>query len=301
MRKALVAACATASLAVLPAVPATPAAAASPYCDETAQNTSILFYKRGSGEAGTATLSAGHYRYTGALRLPAGYTHAAASRDSLLLYNADTGAGETGTFTEGRYRRVQTYDNFSTGWTHLEASGDSVIAYNSATGHGGTGTLTDGRFQQVRTYDNFSKGWAFMAASCDTLVATTARKGSTEFPKSNVGYGRLQDGVYTHVGNRDGDVFLGTLVATEDSVMGMARNGSELRYHVARAADGRVGSFRATGTSGVWNTVGRTADSLFFYKTDGTAWISTLTGGRYRNVGPLNNVSSGWSIIEGGV
>ncbi|MGW7460309.1 hypothetical protein [Streptomyces sp. NPDC054797] len=54
-------------------------------------------------------------------------------------------------------------------------------------------------------------------------------------------------------------------------------------------------------TSILWDTVGRTADSLFFYKNDGTAWISKLSGGDYANVGPLKDVSSGWSIIEGGV
>ncbi|UQX03921.1 hypothetical protein [Streptomyces sp. RerS4] len=300
MRKSLVVAVATSALAVVLAAPTTPAIA-SPYCDQTTPNTSLFFYKSGSGEAGTGTLSAGRWTYTGAQRLPAGYTHAAASRDSLLLYNAGTGAGESGTFTGGRYQRVQTYDNFSTGWTHLEASGDSVIAYNSATGHGGTGTLKNGRYQQVRSYDNFSKGWAFMAASCDTLVATTSRRGSVEFPESNVGFGMLQGGEYKHVANRDRDVFLGTLVATKDSVMGMAKTDSQLRYRVTTATNGRVGEFRETGTSGLWNTVGRTADSLFFYKTDGTAWTSTLTGGVYRNVGALDNVSSGWTLIEGGV
>ncbi|MFG2292629.1 hypothetical protein [Streptomyces sp. NPDC048603] len=301
MRKSLVAGLATATLAVTLTAPATPASA-SAFCDRTTPNTSLFFYKKSSGEAGTGTLSAGRWRYRGALSLPAGYTHAAASRDSLLLYDANTGEGESGTFTGGRYRRVQTYDNFSTGWTQLEASGDSVLAYNSATGHGGTGTLKGGRYQQVRTYDDFSTGWASMAASCDTLVATTARKGSTEFPESNVGFGTLQGGVYTNTGNRDGDVFLGTLVATRDSVMGLAKTSStQLRYQVTTASDGDVGQFEDVGTSGVWNTVGRTADSLFFYKTDGTAWISTLTNGNYRNVGPLSDVSSGWSIIEGGV
>ncbi|MEU6759591.1 hypothetical protein [Streptomyces sp. NPDC046685] len=301
MKKSLVAAVATSALAVLLAAPATPATAASQYCNDTTPNTSILFYNKDTGAAGTATLSAGSYHYTGALTLPTHYTHAAASRDSLLLYNADTGAGETGTFTAGRYTRVESFTDFSTKWSLVEASGDSVLFYNSGTGHGATGTLKNGRYQEVRQYDNFSTGWAFIAASCDTAVATTARRGSVEFPESNLGYGTLTGGVYTNVGNRDREVFLGTLVATKDSVLALSRNGSELRYRLASATNGKVGDFRETGTSGVWDVVGRTADSLFFYKNDGTAWISKLSGGDYANVGPLKDVSSGWSIIEGGV
>lgn len=298
MKKFLVAALATSAMAVLPAVPAT---AASPYCNQTTPNSSILFYNKDTGSAGTATLTAGKYRFTGNFDLPTGYTHAAASRDTLLLYDADTGAGETGTFKAGRYSRVESYDDFSTEWSLVEASGDSVIFYDAGSGHGVTGTLKNGKYREGRQYDDFSTGWAFMAASCDTLLATTARKGSAEFPKSNVGYGSLTGGVFTNVGNRDGDVFLGTLVATKDSVLGMAQNGSELRYELASAANGRVGSFHDIGTSGVWDLVGRTADSLFFYKDDGTAWISRLSGSHYTNVGPLNEVSSGWTIIEGGV
>ncbi|MEV7611767.1 hypothetical protein [Streptomyces sp. NPDC089799] len=292
---------ATATLAAVLTAPATPASA-SAFCDQTTPNTSLFFYKKSTGEAGTGTLSAGRWRYRGSLSLPAGYTHAAASRDSLLLYNANTGEGESGTFTGGRYQRVQTYDNFATGWTQLEASGDSVLAYNSGNGRGGSGTLKNGRYREVRAYDNFSTGWASMAASCDTLVATTARRGSTEFPESNVGFGTLRGGVYRNTGNRDGDVFLGTLIATRNSVMGLAKTSStQLTYKVTTAAEGDVGQFEDIGTSGVWNTVGRTADSLFFYKTDGTAWTSTLNNGTYRNVGPLSDVSPGWTIIEGGV
>ncbi|MEV6952585.1 hypothetical protein [Streptomyces sp. NPDC051183] len=301
MKKSLVAALATSATAVLLAAPAAPATAASPYCNQTAPNSSILFYNQDTGSTGTATLSAGNYQYKGGFNLPTGYTHAAASRDSMLLYNADTGAGETGTFTAGRYSRVERFDDFSTGWSIVEASGDSIIFYDADSGHGVTGTLKRGRYHEVRQYDNFSTGWAFMAASCDTLLATTARKGSSEFPKSNVGYGSLKGGVFTNVDNRDGDVFLGTLVATKDTVLGMARNGSELQYRLASATNGTVGAFRDIGTSGVWNLVGRTSDSLFFYKDDGTAWISKLSRGNYANVGPLNEVSSGWTIIEGGV
>lgn len=301
MKKSLVAAVATAAMAVLLAAPATPATAASPFCNQSTPNTSLFFYNKDTGSAGTATLAAGSYQYTGALNLPTGYTHAAASRDSLLLYNAGTGAGETGTFTAGRYSRVQSFNNFSTNWSLVEASGDSVLFYNSGNGHGITGTLQNGRYQEGRRYDNFSTGWAFIAASCDTAVATTSRRGPVEFPESNIGYGTLTGGVYTNVGNRDRDVFLGTLTATEDSVLATARTGSELRYRVASATDGTAGEFRDIGTSGVWDIVGRTADSLFFYKSDGTSWISKLSGGNYANVGPLNEVSSGWTIIEGGV
>ncbi|MEV7525726.1 hypothetical protein [Streptomyces sp. NPDC091371] len=301
MKKSLVAALTSAVVAVTLAGPATPATAASQFCEETTPNSSIFFYKKGSGDAGTGTLKAGRWRYVSNFDLPSGYTHAAASRDSLLLYNAATGEGESGTFIGGEYSRVQTYDNFSTGWTHVEAAGDSVLFYNSGNGHGGTGTLVDGEYQHVRDYDNFSTGWASIAASCDTAVTTTARKGSAQSPKSNLGYGTLDGGVFTNVGNRDGEVYLGTLVATRDSVLAMAKTGAQLQYRLTTAEDGSVGSFRKTGTSGVWDLVGRTSDSLFFYKYDGTAWTSKLSGGSYANVGPLNGVSSGWSIIEGGV
>ncbi|MCX5127894.1 hypothetical protein OG898_34090 [Streptomyces sp. NBC_00193] len=292
MKKSLVAALATSAMAVLLVAPGTPAGAASPFCNQTVPNSSIFFYNKDTGSAGTATLAAGKYRFTGNFDLPTGYTHAAASRDSLLLYNADTGEGETGTFKAGRYSRVESYDDFSTDWSQIEASGDSILFYNSGSGFGITGTLKNGRYQEGRQYDNFSTGWTSMASSCDTLLATAGR---------NFGYGSLKGGVYTNVANRDGTVLLGNVVATKDSILGLASNGSQLRYKVSTATNGQVGNFREIGTSGVWDIVGRTADSLFFYKTDGTSWISKLSGGRYANVGSLNEVSSDWSIIEGGV
>ncbi|WP_407840776.1 hypothetical protein ACE1OC_37550 [Streptomyces sp. DSM 116496] len=302
MRKSLVAALATATsaTAVLLVGPVTPATAASPYCNQTTPSTSILFYKAGSGEAGTGTLSAGRWQYKSAFNLPAGYTHAAASRDSLVLYNTNTGAGEVGTFTGGRYARTQSFDNFSTGWTFVEASGDSVIFYNGNTGHGVTGTLKNGAYRQGRVYDNFSKGWGTMAASCDTLVSA-ARHGAGDFPWSNVGYGTLKGGVYTDTGSIPRDDFLGNLTATKDSVLSWARSGGGLEFRVSKATDGSGIAFRQIGTSGIWDKVGRTSDSLFFYKNDGTAWTSTLVNGTYANVGSLPQVSSGWTLIEGGV
>ncbi|AZM90480.1 MULTISPECIES: hypothetical protein [Streptomyces] len=301
MRKSLVVALATATsaTAVLLAGPLQPASAASPYCNQSTPNNSILFYKSGSGEAGTGTLTNGRWQYKEALHLPTGYTHAAASRDSLVLYNAKTGAGETGTFTNGKYTRSEKYDDFSKGWTFVEASGDSVIFYKDD-GHGVTGTLKGGLYRESRVYDNFSSGWGTMAASCDTLVAA-ARHGSTEFPWSNVGYGTLSGGVYTHKGGIPRDDFLGELTATKDSLLSWARVGGGLEFRVSKAVDGGGIAFRKIGTSGVWDKVGRTSDSLFFYKNDGTAWTSTLVNGNYTNVGPLPQVSSGWTLIEGGV
>ncbi|MFJ7780796.1 hypothetical protein [Streptomyces yangpuensis] len=300
MRKSLVAALATvtSAAAVLLAGPVTPATAASPYCNQTTPNTSMLFYRSDNGQAGTGTLSGGHWQARAMLRLPTGYTHAAASRDSLLLYNKDTGAGEVGTFTGGVYTRVKTY-GFAPDWTFIEASGDSVLFY-STSGRGVTGTLKSGAFQQVRVYDDFSSGWGSMASSCDTLVAT-ARHGSVEFPWSNVGYGTLSGGVYTDKGAIPRDDFLGQLTATSDSVLSWARAGGELEFRVSKATDGTGISFRKIGTSGIWDKVGRTSDSLFFYKNDGTAWTSKLVNGAYTNVGPLPQVSSGWTLIEGGV
>ncbi|RPF44515.1 hypothetical protein EDD96_1047 [Streptomyces sp. Ag109_G2-6] len=136
-----------------------------------------------------------------------------------------------------------------------------MLFYNADNGQGGTGTLRNGRYHHVRSYDNFSTGWDSLAASCDTAV----------FVKS-------------------GEVGLA-----------LADNGSQLRYRIARATDGKVGAFRDIGTSGVWEEEGRTGDSLFFYKTDGTAWTSKLSGNTYANVGSLPGVSSGWSFLVGGV
>ncbi|MFB7244723.1 hypothetical protein CW362_36710 [Streptomyces populi] len=264
----------------------------------TTPNTSILFYRPDNGQAGTGTLSGGHWQAKATLHLPTGYTHGAASRDSLLLYNQSTGAGEVGTFTNGTYTRVNTH-GFALNWIFIEASSDSVIFYNSS-GRGVTGTLKNGAFQQVRVYDNFSSGWGTMASSGDTLVSA-ARHGSTEFPWSNVGYGTLSGGVYTDKGSIPRDAFLGELTATSDSVLSWARAGGELEFRVSKAANGTGISFQEVGTSGLWSKVGRTSDSLFFYKDDGTAWISTLVSGNYTNVGPLPQVSSGWTLIEGGV
>ncbi|GAA0594298.1 hypothetical protein [Streptomyces crystallinus] len=302
MRKTLVAAltAATSATAVLLAGPVAPASATSPYCDRTTPSTSILFYNADTGSAGTGTLSAGRWQYKAGFDLPTGYTHAAASRDSLVLYNADTGAAEVGTFRGGRYHRTRSYEGFSTGWTFVKASGDSVLFYNADTGVGVTGTLTNGRYREMRVYDNFSTGWDTMAASCDTLISA-ARHGSGDFPWSNVGYGTLAGGLYRDKGGIPRDDFLGELTATKDSVLSLARAGDELEFRVSRATNGSNIHFNKIGTSGIWEKVGRTSDSLFFYKSDGTSWTSTLVNGTYRNVGSLAQVSSGWTLIEGGV
>ncbi|MDX3540518.1 hypothetical protein PV721_40740 [Streptomyces sp. MB09-01] len=291
MKKTLMAALATSVMAVMPAVPATPAAAVSAFCNQTTPSTSLLGYNKDTGAVGTGTLSAGRWRYGSNIEVPDGYTHGVASRDSMLFYNADTGAGESGTFKGGKYTRVQTYDNFSTGWTNVVASGDSALFYNADNGQGGTGILKNGRYQHVRSYDNFSTGWESIAASCDTAVFTKP---------GEVGYGTLKGGVYTHVNGR-GTEDLGTLVATKDTVLALADNGSGLRYRIATATDGRLGRFRDIGTSGMWQEEGRTSDSLIFYKTDGTAWTSKLSRNTYANVGPLAGVSSGWTFFAGGV
>ncbi|MFJ7043833.1 hypothetical protein ACIQVC_10595 [Streptomyces sp. NPDC101112] len=291
MRKSLVATLAGSVVALLLAGPGPTASAASSYCEDTTPNSSILFYKRSTGEAATGTLSDGRWQYKTAFDLPTGYTHAAASRDSIVLYNTDTGAGEAGTFESGRYEQVQSFDDFSRGWTHVEAAGDTVLFYNSRTGQGVTGTLTGGEYQHGQFYSTFSKGWSSIAASCDTAAFAAGNR---------LGFGTLQDGLYTHQGARNGAP-LGTLTATEDSLLALARTGSRLQARVATATDGSVGTVRGIGTTGLWDKVGRTSDSLFFYKTNGTAWTSTLTDGNYANVGSLANVSSGWTLIEGGV
>lgn len=302
MRKTLVAALvtATSATAVLVAGPATTATATSSYCNQTRPSTSILFYNGDSGSAATGTLSAGRWQQKAEFDLPTGYSHAAASRDSLVLYNQDTGAAEVGTLKDGRYHRTQSYDTFSTGWTFIEASGDSVLFYNADSGYGVTGTLRGGVYRELHTYANFSKGWGTMAASCDTLIAAAGHdSGGSAW--SNVGYGTLTGGVYRDKGAISRTDSLEDLTATKDSALSLSRSGDELEFRVSKAVNGSGIRFNEIGTSGIWEKVGRTSDSLFFYKDDGTAWISTLVNGHYRNVGSLAEVSSGWTLIEGGV
>ncbi|CAM5415540.1 hypothetical protein SLAVM298S_01448 [Streptomyces lavendulae subsp. lavendulae] len=299
MRKSLVVTLATSAVAVLLAGPVTPASA-SASCFGTSGNTSILFYRTGSGSAVTGTLSAGHWESNGEFHLPRGYTHAAASHDSLLLYNKITGAGEVGTFTDGEYARTRTFGNFPTGWTQVEASGDSVLFYNGQTGHGITGTLRNGKYQQVRAYDDFKKGWVTMAGSCDTLTAA-ARPGAATFSWDKSEYGTLEGGVYGRRGSLVGEDHLGQLTATRDSVLSWAKAGGKLDLRAGTATDGWVFHFRGVGTSDLWEKVGRTSDSLLFYKSDGTASASKLVDGDYKSVGPLDDISPGWTLIEGGV
>ena len=275
------------------------ASAESPACTQMAPNTSMFFYKKSTGDAGTGTLAAGRWQYRGVQTgIPAGYSHAAASRDSLVLYNTDTGALETGTFINGVYTR-SVAGHGATAWTHVEATGDSVLFYNAATGRAASGTLRNGAYRELRAYDNFSKGWASIAGSCDT-IAFVKNVGKGDLPNYELGYGTLRGGVYTMVGFKSG-MTANELVATKDSIMLRIGSASGDSAQFASLAGGSVGQPHSYGTSGHWDAVGRSADSLFFYKADGTAWISTLNGNRYANVGPLGNVSPGWSIIEGGV
>ncbi|MGW0711878.1 hypothetical protein ACWD4G_38990 [Streptomyces sp. NPDC002643] len=292
MRKSLVGALAAAVVGVCVVGPGGVAGAASPYCEETSPSDSMLFYKRGTGEAVSGTLSAGEWQQEAVFDLPTGYTHGAASRDSLVLYNANTGEGEVGTFESGRYEQVESFDDFSTGWTHVEAAGDTVLFYNSRTGDAVTGTLTNGDYDQGQSYDNFNEGWRSIAASCDTAAFTAG---------NDLGYGTLQDGRYTHRDSKDGGPTLGRLTATEDSVLALQNTGSGLLARAAKATNGSVGGFRQIGTSGLWDKEGRTSDTVFFYKNDGTAWTSTLINGKYSNVGSVADISSGWTLIEGGV
>ena len=274
---------------MLPA--ATNAAAASPYCTQATPNTSILFYKRDSGEAVTGTLAAGRWQHRDNLTgIPAGYTHTAASRDTLVFYNATTGAWQTGTFKDGVYATKEKGNGFATGWTHVEAAGDSVLFYNDKSGKGATGTLKNGLYREVRAYDNFSTGWQKIAGSCDTM-AFAKNVGHGDIPIYELGYGTLKDGIYTQVGFKK-DPSADDLIATKDSLFLRLTSYSGDSGQVATMTDGSLGDPRENGSSGHWDVVGRTADSLFFYKTDGTAWSSTLSGGAYANVG---------SIIEGGV
>ncbi|MFF4370257.1 hypothetical protein [Streptomyces sp. NPDC001594] len=301
MRKSLVATLAAAVVAVLSAGPATPASA-SVSCFGSGGNASILFYRVDSGSAVTGTLSGGDWESNGEFHLPRGYTHAAASHDSLLLYNKITGAAEVGTFSYGEYARTRTYADFPKGWTQVEASGDSVIFYNAPTGRAVTGTLRDGKYQQVHTYDNFNKGWVAMAVSCDTLLAE-ARPGSATFSWDGSEYGKLEGGAYSHTSSLflGEEKHLGQLTATRDSVLSWAKAEGKLALRAGEAANGWISQFGGVGTVPLWEKVGRTADSLIFYNSDGTASTATLVDGDYKNVGPLDGISPGWTLIEGGV
>ncbi|MCX4693557.1 hypothetical protein [Streptomyces sp. NBC_01408] len=308
MRKSLVAALVTAVTAVLSVGTGPPANAASEYCTQTTPNTSMLLYNDVTGAAVSGTLAAGRWQQKAAFTLPEDYTSAAVSRDSLLLWNAFRGEGESGTFTDGKYTRVKVFDDALDGWHYPAASGDSVLLYKPWGDRVMTGTLKNGVYQQVREYDDIGEGWQVMGSSCDTMVFVKSTEQASGDDLVSLTYGTLQNGVYTQVGSRDGDAFLadlatenGDLIATKDSVLAFSPTDAEFVYKVGTATDGKVSAFRDGGTSGVWETVSRTADSVLFYNRDGTARTSTLSGGHYADVGPLAGLSPHWSIIAGGV
>lgn len=287
-------------------------------------NNTLLFYNGTTGAAVVGTVKAGRWQQTAALTLPAGYSHAAASRDSLLLYNRNNGTGETGTFKDGQYARVNTRDDFAPGWQEVEASGDSVLFYNKQNGHADTGILTNGEYEHVQSYTNFKIGWESIAGSKDTMFFTDSWwKDPERIMAGELSYGSLKDGLYSHVGNvqlKDGVVFpgnvydrnrghggFGPMLGTEDSMFARTNldpaQGTFL-FTVAKATGGRVGQLQDIGTAGNWHKVGRTSDSLMFYKSDGTtatAFTGTLVGGNYTNIGPVPNIKPGYSLIEGGV
>ncbi|MDD9376078.1 hypothetical protein M8Z33_05220 [Streptomyces sp. ZAF1911] len=287
--------------AVLSVGPGTPATAASQYCTQTAPNASILFYDEQTGAAVTGTLAAGRWRHRAAFTLPEGYTNAAVSRDTLLLYNRYTGAGESGTLTAGKYTRVKVFANSLKGWFSVAASGDSVLFYDESTGRGVTGNLKNGAYRQVRTYDDFGKGWVGTASSCDTMVFEKGTGETIEDYRSDLAYGKLQNGVYTPMGSKDGEEYLGSLTATKDSVLAFAATDTEFFFNVGTATDGKVSAFSNNGGSSIYDNVARTADSLLFYKSEGTSWTAKFSGGHLASVGPLAGLSSHWSIIGGGV
>lgn len=79
---------------------------------------------------------------------------------------------------------------------------------------------------------------------------------------------------------------------------------NEQCFVAATAKDGHVGLLHVIGNTPGWHKVGRTSDSLLFYKSDGsiaTAYGATLTGGAYSNIGPVANIQPGYSLIVGGV
>ncbi|MET8650918.1 hypothetical protein [Nocardia aurea] len=263
-------------------------------------NTTIMFYNGETGAAGTGRLSGGHWtQHDTVTSIPAGYTHAAAGRDTLIFYEKGTGRWESGTLTDGFYTRRESGDGFSDSWSHVEATADTVLFYDEKTGHAASGRLTGGVYREVRGYGDFKVGWAGIAGSADTM-AFAKNVGHGDLPNYILAFGSLTDGTYSHRGEVDGVVGI-ELTATTDSLLLRVPSPSSDTYQIAKMIGGTIGPVHDNGTSGHWDRIGRTADSLFFYKNDGTAWISTLSGGSYANVGALPGVSSGWSIIEGGV
>lgn len=269
-------------------------------------NFTILFYNKNTGYALTGTLRGGVWEPDGesgsVWSLPTGYTNAAASRDTLVLYNRDTGAAETGTFTGGQYhRKEQGYG--AIGWSHVVATYDSVLFYNQDNGRGASGTLQNGVYREKQGYDSFRKHWQSIVASFDTVIFTQ-KAGAVGFPETDVGYGVLHNGVYQHAADRTDDGGVVRLTATKDTVLQTRMHGATSYFYVAIAIGGFLDDFQEIGAGGRWDLVGRTGDSLFFYKADGTCWGSTLDGGHHTNIGPIGNVLpavEGWSLIEGGV
>ncbi|KAF3470084.1 hypothetical protein [Streptomyces sp. Tu 3180] len=296
-------------------------AVALPVCQYSESNSSLLFYNERTGSAITGILSSGKWQQKNMLTLPVGYTHAAASRDSLLLYNANRGTAETGTFKAGQYTRVNIYNTFNPGWHSVTATGDSALFYNKDNGHAGTGILWGGKYQHVRSYADFRVGWSSIAGSCDTMCFSRSWwKEIGKLEGGELAYGTLTYGLYKHVGNvplPDGVWYaegnwsaggnLSAMAGTKDSLFGwwtLNATTNEQCFVVATAKDGKVGPLQTLGNTPGWHKVGRTADSLVFYKSDGvtaTAYTATLTSGKYANVGPITNIQPGYSLIAGGV
>ncbi|MGV9248115.1 hypothetical protein [Streptomyces sp. NPDC003710] len=304
-------------------VPSGPASAAMPTCASTRPNTSLLLYRSGTGAAVTGTLSAGHWQQTATLTLPTGYTSGAASRDTLILYNKNTGAGEVGTFVNGKYTRVTTYNNFSTGWTAITASRDSVLFYNSNNNHAGVGYLIHGTYQGMSSYNDLPGVHAAnIASSCDTVsISSVSWKDVGYVMGNSLTYGTLEYGKYLDsrtrqlpdtvwktdgTGTTNRGAGLGSLVSTRDSLLGSRVFDLKGTHdiQVATAQYGDVGPISDIGTTGDWQMIGRTSDSLMFYKTEGnvaTAWTSTFTRGNHANVGPVAGLAPNYTMIVGGV
>jgi hypothetical protein len=269
-------------------------------------NNSIVFYNKNTGYAVTGTLRDGRWEPDGPSgsveSLPPGYTNGAASRDSLVLYNRETGAGETGTFTGGEYNRTEAFQG-AAGWSHVVATRDSVLFYNKDNGGGASGTLQNGVYREKRGYDDFSTGWQSVAASFDTVVFTR-QAGAAGFPETDVAWGVLHNGEYTHSAQRTDPEGVVRLTATSDTALEVRVNGATSYYHAALATGGLLDHFREAGTDGVWNLVGSTADSVFFYQADGTCRAAKLSQSGFTNSAPVADVLPaipGWTLIEGGV
>jgi len=250
-------------------------------------NYSIFFFR--PGQTVTGTLHNGLFAQKKSFST-SGWTAAAASRDTLALYNSKTGKLKTGTFLNGVFtqKSVKTID---TGWTTAAASCDTVLFYKRPSGAAFTATLKGGVMGK-RTNYGFSPGWDLIDASCNT--ATFLANGSSSATGVN---GHLKGGKFTQTGGFAVAPYTNLTHTDNSYLLYSSKNLNGIWGPSGGGTEGLSGSASDFST---WDLVAGTADSVLFYRSNGTEARATLKNGVYALVGSGADFSSGWTIIVGG-